>query len=126
MLLISQHDQISNVDPREPERRRGLRIRQNRPVKVYEPTFARYYGGLTHDVSTTGLCIELPLTAPVRTGKLLTIHVGLSSEGQPLANRRAMIPARVVWVDRQADSATDTQTAGVEFLSSISAQLHAA
>ena len=27
------------------ERRRGLRIRQHRPVKVYEPAGARYFGG---------------------------------------------------------------------------------
>src|ERR1700728_3619434 len=37
------------------ERRRGLRIQQNRPIKVYEHTASRYFGGQTQDVSSTGL-----------------------------------------------------------------------
>src|SRR3954469_3047943 len=82
------------------ERRRGLRIRQNRPVKVYEPTTSRYFGGQTEDISVTGLRVELPAYAPVRVGEVLSIHVGLNQSGQTLANRRGMIPARVVWVSR--------------------------
>ena len=31
------------------ERRRGLRIRQNRPIKVLEPATSRYFGGQTED-----------------------------------------------------------------------------
>jgi hypothetical protein len=107
------------------ERRRGLRIMQERPIKVYEPTAARYFGGQTQDVSTTGLRLELPASMPVRPGKLLSIHVGLNDAGQPLANRRQMIPARVVWVTRSSD-ATRTVSAGIEFLASIAAQLDAA
>lgn len=106
------------------ERRRGLRISQNRPIKVYEPWSTRYIGGQTHDVSATGLRIELPVSAPVKEGKLLSIHVGLSDDGQSLANRRQMIPARVVWVDRSPGQAR--LTAGVEFLASIAAHLDAA
>jgi hypothetical protein len=54
--------------------------------------------------------------------------VGLSRKGESLANRRQMIPARVVWV-RRAPSREDrpgTVEAGVEFLSGISALLDAA
>ena len=47
------------------ERRRGLRIRQSRPVKVLEPLTARYIGGQTRDVSSTGLRIELPASAAI-------------------------------------------------------------
>src|SRR6187402_2602312 len=83
------------------ERRRGLRIRQNRPIKVYEPTTSRYFGGQTEDVSVTGLRVELPAYAPVRVGEVLSIHVGLNPSGQTLANRRQMIPARVVWISRK-------------------------
>ncbi|WP_428938021.1 PilZ domain-containing protein [Fontivita pretiosa] len=114
------------------ERRRGLRIRQHRPVKVYEPSSARFIGGQTHDVSATGLKIELPASAPVQVGKLLSIHVGIGEQGTPLANRRQMIPARVVWVNRGGDSSSPTirsmprLTAGVEFLASIAAHLDAA
>ena len=34
------------------ERRRGLRVWQSRPVKVFEPTLSRYYGGQTENVSS--------------------------------------------------------------------------
>jgi len=108
------------------ERRRGLRIRQNRPVKVFEPTSNRYLGGLTEDVSATGLRITLPVSSSVREGSLLNIHVGLSSSGEPLAHRRQMMPARVVWVERPKGLIRPQLQAGVELLSSISAQLDAA
>jgi len=102
MLLIS--DSVQTADQQDEllhaaaesgtERRRGLRIRQNRPVKVYEPTTSRYFGGQTEDISATGLRVELPAYAPVRVGEVLNIHVGLSQSGQSLANRRSMVPAR--------------------------------
>ena len=108
------------------ERRRGLRVRQQRPVKIYEPAGARYFGGQTEDISATGLRIELPAFATVREGQTLCVHVGLSSTGQSLANRRQMIPARVVWVNRAGPHRCGTLEAGVEFLSSIAARLDAA
>jgi hypothetical protein len=128
---IEQQEEEANAEA-GMERRRGLRIQQARPIKVYEPTSSRYFGGQTQDVSSTGLRLELPSNIAVRPGKLLTIHVGLSESGQALANRRNMIPARVVWVKRgPAGDPTDfnaprTISAGVEFLASISAQLDAA
>ena len=132
MLTLSPENSatLKRRPPREQlsgaERRRGFRIAQNRPVKVYEPTASRYFGGQTHDVSSTGLRLELPSSAPVRPGKILSIHVGLNQSGQALANRRQMIPARVVWVTRSGDSSCPTQSAGVEFITSIWAQLDAA
>jgi hypothetical protein len=112
------------------ERRRGLRIAQSRPVKVFEHTSSRYLPGETMDISATGLRIELPVSAPVRPGKLLSIHVGLSSSGESLANRRQMIPARVIWIDRSPTlgqgKSQATMTAGIEFLASIAAHLDAA
>lgn len=106
------------------ERRRGLRIRQQRPVKVFASLTGRYYAGHTEDISATGLRIELPAHLPVRQGDLLSIHVGLGSQGESLANRRGMIPARVVWLrDRNENGSVE---AGVEFSSSIAAHLDAA
>jgi hypothetical protein len=107
------------------ERRRGLRISQNRPVKVLGMIGGKYFGGQTQDVSATGLRLELPAHAAVRTGETLSIHVGLSSDGNSLANRRQMVPARVVWVSR-GNPWRKTITAGVEFSASIGAQLDAA
>jgi hypothetical protein len=107
------------------ERRRGLRIHQLRPVKVFEPTTARYYGGQTQDVSTTGLRLELPAGAMLRPGKIISVHVGLSDAGQPLAHRRSMIPARIVWIDRRPGPGAKV-AAGIEFMPSIAAHLDAA
>jgi hypothetical protein len=100
------------------ERRRGLRIAQARPIKVYEPQGARYFGGQTEDISATGLRIELPASAPLAVGSTISVHVG------SLPNRRQMIPARVVWVDRSFGR--DYAIAGIEFITSIAAALDAA
>ena len=108
------------------ERRRGLRVRQNRPVKVFEPLGSRYFGGQTGDISSTGLRIELPAYAAVRPGETLSIHVGLSHRGETLANRRQMIPVRVVWVNRDHTGASGKLEAGVEFLANIAARRDAA
>jgi hypothetical protein len=108
------------------ERRRGLRVRQQRPVKVFETATGRYFGGRTEDVSSTGLRIELPAFAPIREGETLNIHVGLSNTGESLANRRQMIPARVVWLNRRLSATGSRIEAGVEFLASIAAKLDAA
>ncbi len=128
MLLLREPMQLDEVAPGsdETERRRGLRIRQNRPVKVYEPTTSRYFGGQTEDISVTGLRIELPAFVPVRVGEVLSIHVGPNQSGQVLANRRQMIPARVVWVNRSGRRVDAKLEAGVEFLASIAAHLDAA
>src|SRR5436305_14062384 len=88
-----QHESIGGA-----ERRRGLRVRQNRPIKIFEPTTHKYFGGQTEDVSATGLRVELPLSTPVRPGRIVNVHVGLNDRGEALANRRQMIPAKVVWV----------------------------
>lgn len=108
------------------ERRRGLRVRQNRPVKIFEPLGSRYFGGQTGDISATGLRIELPACATVRPGETLSIHVGLSHRGETLANRRQMIPVRVVWVNRDPGGKGATLEAGVEFLANIAARRDAA
>ena len=108
------------------ERRRGLRVRQHRPVKVFEPLGSRYFGGQTGDVSSTGLRIELPAYAAVCPGETLSIHVGLSRQGETLANRRQMIPVRVVWVNRDAAAQTGKLYAGVEFMANIAARRDAA
>ena len=108
------------------ERRRGLRVRQHRPVKIFEPAGNRYFGGQTEDISSTGLRIELPAFAAVREGEPLWIHVGLNRKGESLANRRQMIPVRVVWVNRTGPHRPGTIEAGVEFHSTIAALLDAA
>jgi hypothetical protein len=131
MLLIAEpkNEASSNrsTEAVPSERRRGLRIRQNRPVKVYEPTTSRFFGGQTCDVSSTGLRIELPASMPVVEGKVISIHVGLNDRGQALVNRRGMMPAKIVWVDRSVGADKRPRLmAGVEFVASITAYVDAA
>ncbi len=134
MLLLTQPETDHaglDIAPRRSaatgaERRRGLRIEQARPIKVFDPMTSRYFGGQTCDVSATGLRIELPASMPVREGKTISVHVGLNDQGQALANRRAMIPAKIVWIDRSMDSQNPKVMAGVEFVVSIAAHLDAA
>lgn len=123
-LLMPQTDRYEEQDD-ACERRRGLRVRQQRPVKIFESMTGRYFGGQTEDISSTGLRLELPAYAPIREGETLNIHVGLSKNGGSLANRRQMIPARVVWVSRTLEGGAKVE-AGVEFLASIAAHLDAA
>jgi hypothetical protein len=125
LYLLSEPDSYA-ADASGAERRRGLRIRQNRPVKIYDPLSCRYLGGQTEDISATGLRISLPFNSYIRPGSLLNVHVGLGSGGQPLANRRQMMPAKVVWMDYPESGPCGFLQAGVEFTSSIAAHLDAA
>ena len=108
------------------ERRRGLRIRQYRPVKIFESSLSRYYAGHTRDISSTGLRIEVPASIPIQEGKVLSIFVGHSDPANALAHRRQMVPARVIWVDPTSSKSRDCVTLGIEFLNVSSAQLGAA
>ena len=129
MVLVSESaiDAIEEQDLADGvERRRGLRIRQRRPVKVFDTAAARYFGGQTEDISTAGLRMELPAYAPVQPGDTLYIHVGLNESCQRLANRRQMIQARVVWVNRDDPHIRGRLETGIEFLSGIAAHLDAA
>ena len=108
------------------ERRRGLRIAQARPVKVLDAIGGRTLVGETIDVSATGLRVQLPANAVLRVGEVLGIHVGLSRIGERLANRRQMIPVRIVWVGKPDARRNGTVLAGVEFATGIGAQLDAA
>src|SRR5437763_15367746 len=97
----SQPDSLElNIE--NSERRRGLRIRQARPVKVYDAAGARYFGGRTEDISATGLRIELPASADLRPREALNVHVGLKRGESVLATRRETLPARAVWVEHGA------------------------
>lgn len=97
------------------DRRRGLRIAQVRPVKVFDPASSRYVGGQTQDVSASGLRIELPIGSPILPGRLVHVHVGVSAGPEGLVQRRGMMPARVVWIDRSRGGVN--MTAGVQIVS---------
>jgi len=102
------------------ERRRGLRIKQTRPVKVYEPRTSRYFPGQTADISLNGLRLTLPLSTPIIPGNTLSLHI--ANAGSPLASRRQMLEAKVIWLQRNSTQLM----AGLELLSTAAIQTAAA
>ena len=59
------------------ERRRGLRITQHRPVKVYEPSSGRYVGGQTEDI-LPGRVLGLHQIALVQAGDEVRVVLDLT------------------------------------------------
>jgi hypothetical protein len=126
MMLVQQDRFEAEQDELDStERRRGLRIRQSRPVKVLDMLGGRFFGGQTRDVSATGMRLELPVDAQVQVGATLHIHVGATAGGDTLPNRRSVLPVRVVWV-RAGRGLDRALTAGVELATTISSQRYAA
>ncbi len=121
MELVCDRDLDFDNDVLHLDRRRAPRVGQDRPVKVYEPSASRFFGGRTRDVSSTGLQLEFPAFVQLRPGRLINVHIGIQKGGQPLANRRSMIPARVVWMTPDATN-PEKLLVGVEFLSYITAK----
>jgi hypothetical protein len=72
------------------------------------------------------LRVQLPTNGGLRVGEVLGIHVGLSRIGEKLANRRQLIPVRVVWVGKPDALRKGAVVAGVEYVAGIGAQLDAA
>ncbi|HEY0009783.1 MAG TPA: PilZ domain-containing protein [Tepidisphaeraceae bacterium] len=106
--------------PEVAERRRGLRILQDRPVKVFEPAIARFLNGRTRDVSSTGLQLTFDTDLGLRPGRLINIAVGCEAGGGPLVNRRSLITACIVWTRPDLET-EEGMIAGVEFLSNVTA-----
>ena len=102
-----------------PERRRGLRIKQQRAVKVYEPRTSRYYPGQTADISAGGLRVSMPLSTPIIPGHVLCLHVAANCS---FASRRQMLEAKVIWMRRDGAELL----AGFELLPSAAIQSKAA
>jgi hypothetical protein len=119
MVLVSDREVVDDV--LHLDRRRAPRVEQARPVKVYEPAASRFFGGRTRNVSSTGIQVEFPSFVQLRPGRLVNVHIGIHEGGQPLANRRSMVPARVVWMNADPN-ADGTLVVGLEFLTFVSAR----
>jgi PilZ domain len=119
MLTLATKTAPEN-SPTAAERRRGLRIRQCRPVKIYEPRTSRYFPGRTADISATGLRLSLPLSVPIIPGSTVSLHIGMDKPGDALATRRHMLDARIIWTRR--DQSDGQLIAGLELLTSAAAQ----
>jgi PilZ domain len=107
------------------ERRRGLRVSQRRPVKVFDACAGRYFGGQTHDLSERGLRIELPKSTPVNPGAILELFLGADANA-PLAIRSRMRQVRIVWINRESPDSQSLLVAGVEFVRRAAAAMDAA
>jgi len=119
------HQTGGNVDAHH-ERRRGMRVRQSRTVKIFEPIAGRYVGGRTIDLSSQGLRVELPARAGLRQGEIVKVHVGTASGTGAVASRRPMVTARVVWLTAKKNTLRPTLVAGLEFECDIDSKIQVA
>ncbi len=95
----------------EGERRQYPRIPLERPCKIHDPRTGKYHSGVTRDLSTHGLLIELPHLTSLQVGD--RIHVGIAMKRrQALLQAANMINATVVRVMLTTD---DRALLGVKF-----------
>jgi hypothetical protein len=123
MTLMLAEPMLEIAMPNNGERRRGLRIRQARPIKLFDPSAARFAAGRTCDISADGLRIELPILAPVYAEQIVYVHISESCDGHAQATQKQLVPAKIIWVDR---TRRDALTAGIELLTNISVHRDAA
>lgn len=97
------------------DRRRGMRVELDRPVKLLEPRLRRYIAGRTRDASSNGLKLELPASAPLGAGAQVRVLIGKDGDAA-ISSEREMLPARIVWVRRGTDAARPRLLAGVELV----------
>lgn len=128
MSLMSEQTLCTDPfnQPMMAERRHGLRVRQIRPVKVFDPAAQRYIGGQTRDISPSGLRLELPAQTPLVAGRMLDVHMGLSTQGSLVVGRRNMIPARIIWIQRQPQGRPGKLLAGVQLMARPQSRQNAA
>ena len=103
------------------DRRRDMRLPQEREVRIGEPYAGRSFDGVTLDISSTGMRLRLAPDCRLRVGRLLNVHVGLNAFGCSLANRRSVITARVVWLQNEEACEGGFVVAGIELLMNVSA-----
>ncbi len=108
-------DAIGLTDRMMIERRTATRVRICRPVKVIDLAIGRHAAGRSRDVSSTGMKVEIPASNHIHEGDTIHIDVGTLGGVGPLVGRPHIIPARVVWIRREAKLLRPMLTAGVEF-----------
>lgn len=96
------------------DRRLGLRVDDDRPVKVYDARARRYYVGRAVNLGAGGMRLDLPATAPVQTGGTLQVYVGSDEEQEVLISLKNMTPIRIAWVERMASGEADRIIIGAE------------
>ncbi len=121
-MMTLLHGRRSPSENNATERRRGLRIKQQRPVKVYEPRTSRYFPCQTADISLSGLRLSLPLSTPIIADNTLCLHVASAHSNCDLVSRRQMIEAKVIWMYRDKTQLM----AGLELVSTAAIQSSAA
>jgi hypothetical protein len=83
------------------ENRRDVRTDLAWPVSVWIPETNRFFNGKSCNISKSGALVELPMTAPVRTGHLIELNfprtVALAKQKGQFARIKT---AKVVRIDR--------------------------
>jgi hypothetical protein len=80
------------------DRRKGIRVPQERGAKIFYAVGNRYIAAQTVDFSPSGLCITLPKTAAVIPGSTVSVHLPPKNSESLVGSKHLMASARVVWV----------------------------
>lgn len=92
------------------ERRKHERRDLKRPCKILHTPSFRYMAAYTCDVSQGGAMLELSQHRPLAVGDKIDVLVDWNEQG--LVSQQAMLPARVVRLDRREGL---RQRVGVQF-----------
>ena len=83
------------------EQRKDSRSNVSWPVSVWIPEANRFINGRSCNISKTGVFIVLPITAPIRTGRIVEVNFPRSDTLAKEKGQYARIKrGRVVRVDR--------------------------
>ena len=98
------------------EQRSAKRSKVTWPVSIWHPKAARFYNGLSIDVSRGGAFVMLPMKVPVQAGQELEVNF---PRGEKLAQKKGgsarIKPAKVVRIDRSETISSAMVKVGLKF-----------
>ena len=90
----------------EGDRREHPRVCVQRPCKMFDPRTRRYLPGVTRNVSSGGLAIDVPRLTSLKPGD--TLHVGVAAKRRDqLLSGAQMLRATVIRASATVDDHTD-------------------
>ncbi|MHC4216925.1 MAG: PilZ domain-containing protein [Planctomycetota bacterium] len=86
----------------DEERRTHVRVKLERPCKLFLPSVGRYVSGSTWNLSAGGVLVQLDLPTGIAPGDRLFVGIALK-RCQAVLPASEMLEAQVIRVERPAD-----------------------